>query len=126
MARRMWAAPAVVAIVAGCATAPVEAPPPPEPRFSARGQEPGWLAVVEPGKTISLSLDYGERNAVTGPASLAREPGRMIWTVTSQLGPVRLEAAERTCVDVMNGEAYPALVTLTVADRTYVGCGAPG
>jgi putative lipoprotein len=107
------------------------APPPYEPspmlgRYEARGQEPGWLAEMDPARGLALTLDYGERRLTTPPPAVEADgPGRTAYVAVAGQTPVRLVAVERPCADVMSGRRYPHTVELQVGERRYDGCGGP-
>jgi uncharacterized membrane protein len=116
------------AALAGCAAAPVPPPdlaPAPPGRFEARGQEPGWAAELDPSQGLTLTLDYGERRLAAPPPRVDLAPGRTVYSTRSGSIPVRMVVEHRPCADAMSGRPYPATVTLTVADRSYRGCGGP-
>lgn len=90
--------------------------------FRAVGNEPGWTAQVAPGDAPALhaEVDYGERKFDIAPAT--RLPDG--WSGKAADGTsLVLKVEQKTCRDVMSGEAFEAVATLTVAERTYDGCG---
>ncbi|MBF6024618.1 hypothetical protein [Lysobacter niastensis] len=103
-----------------------KAPPPDAARmasgFRAIGNEPGWTAQVAPGDAPALhaEVDYGERKFDIAPAT--RLPDG--WSGKAADGTsLMLKVELKTCRDVMSGQAFEAVATLTVAERTYDGCG---
>lgn len=89
--------------------------------FRARGNEPGWLAVVEGDPpALRVEVDYGERRLqVAAPTA-----GADGWAGKAADGTeVKLTYVRTTCHDDMSGEAFEATAMLTVGARQYHGCG---
>jgi uncharacterized membrane protein len=110
-------AAALMAALAACA--PAE---PASSRFRARGNEPGWMAVVELGDapTLHAEVDYGERKLDVGAVAETRTG----WSgVTADGTAVTLELERAPCLDDMSGEKFAARARLSVGDRTFRGCG---
>lgn len=92
--------------------------------FRGIGNEPGWLVEVGAGETPALpaELDYGERKievARTQPL-----PGAAGYAGATREGvEVKLQLQREECSDGMSDQAYPLSAKLSVADKTYAGCG---
>ncbi|MFN7180299.1 META domain-containing protein [Hyphomonas sp.] len=98
--------------------APASAPA--EGRWSAVGQEPGWMLTIEAGEAI-FGYDYNQAQhtaAVTGPTPI--EGGVEYIEGPGGLAVTRLY---KVCQDVMSGIPYPDTVTVTLGDNVYRGCG---
>ncbi|MDR7135996.1 putative membrane protein [Lysobacter niastensis] len=90
--------------------------------FRATGNEPGWMAQVTAGASPSLhaEVDYGERKFDISPVAEQADG----WTGKSADGTaIVLKFERRACQDSMSGQAFEAVATLTVGDRSYQGCG---
>jgi uncharacterized lipoprotein YbaY/uncharacterized membrane protein len=90
--------------------------------FRGLGTEPGWSVEVGSGATprLQADLDYGERKVDVVRAQKTAEgyAGK-----TGDGLPVSLTTKKETCSDGMSDTEYPASAILTVADKTYRGCG---
>lgn len=92
----------------------------PEGRWSAIGQEPGWMLTIEEGEAF-FGYDYNQAQhtaAVTGPHAI--EDGVEYIEGPGGLAVTRLF---KVCSDVMSGIPYPDTVTVTLGDQVYQGCG---
>lgn len=124
--RRVAAALAAAAALAGCDTLlPDPAPPPgaaPPQAFVARGHEPSWR----------LDLDGRALRFATGPDGTATDAttadprpagaGRR-WDAVAQGRPLTVVAVERVCTDTMTGMPHPLAVSVAFDGRTWHGCG---
>lgn len=97
--------------------------------FRAVGQEPGWFLEIHDGERIHLTLDYGE-TTITAPISWPQvdlRTGTTTYRSPQHLSPLDLMVTieERACYDPMNGEEFPAAVTVEFpgTGREYHGCG---
>jgi len=92
--------------------------------FRAVGNEPGWFAEVGMGEAPSLhaELDYGERMVDVGKLQSLSGPLGYVGTAHDGAS-VRLVIERKSCSDGMSDATYPASAELTVAGRTYRGCG---
>jgi len=90
--------------------------------FRGIGTEPGWSVEVGGGDTprLSADLDYGERKVEVAQAR--RIAGGYAGTTGDGL-TVSLTTKKETCSDGMSDTEYPASAILTVAGKTYRGCG---
>jgi uncharacterized membrane protein len=86
--------------------------------YQARGQEPGWVLVIDRGR-IAYAGDYGgKRISVTLPVPSARPDG--ITYATPQL---TLRVHYRRCNDVMSGLGFEHEVEVVAAGEKLSGCG---
>lgn len=99
--------------------------------FRAVGQEPGWFLEIRDGERIHLTLDYGE-TLITTPVSLPEvDPDARTATYRNPegLSPLdfQITIEYEPCRDPMNGELFPATVTVEFpgSGRAYSGCGRP-
>lgn len=90
--------------------------------FRAIGTEPGWSVEVGGGATPRLlaDLDHGERRIEVGRANRTSD-GYAGSTGDGLV--VSLATKKESCSDGMSDTEYPASAVLTVADKTYRGCG---
>ncbi len=90
--------------------------------FRGIGTEPGWSVEVGGGTTprLQADLDYGER---TLEVAQARRTADGYAGTTADGLTVSLATKKETCSDGMSDTEYPASAMLTVADKTYRGCG---
>lgn len=93
------------------------------PGYRARGNEPGWLAIVD-GNNFTLDARYGELK-VSGPVpDVAPDAeGARTWGPAIEGIRVTLSARRGPCRDSMSGMVYPDHVVLTLDDDTLSGCG---
>jgi uncharacterized lipoprotein YbaY/uncharacterized membrane protein len=90
--------------------------------FRGIGTEPGWAVEVGGGATPRLfaDLDYGERKVEVTQARKTADG----YAGTSADGlNVSLTTKKEPCSDGMSDTEYPASAVLTVAGKTYRGCG---
>lgn len=88
------------------------------PGYQARGQEPGWLLVIDNGR-IDYAGSYGDKRiSVDLPVPAARPDGLVY--ATPQL---TLRVHYRRCNDVMSGQGFEHEVEVTAAGETHGGCG---
>lgn len=90
--------------------------------FRGIGTEPGWSVEVGGGTTprLTADLDYGERKV---ELAQARKTAEGYAGTTADGVAVSLTTKRETCSDGMSDTEYPASATLTVAGKTYRGCG---
>jgi heat shock protein HslJ len=89
-------------------------------KWTARGQEPGWILTIENGKA-DFSYAYGEKShTAVLPPSQAIEGGIEYFEKPGGLAVTVLNAP---CADVMSGLPYPETVTVTLGDEVFKGCG---
>jgi heat shock protein HslJ len=89
-------------------------------KWTARGQEPGWILTIENGNA-DFTYAYGEQNhkavlaaatAVEGGYEYLEGPGGLAVTVLA-----------KPCADVMSGLPYPETVTVALGEEVFQGCG---
>lgn len=90
--------------------------------FRGIGTEPGWSVEVGGGTTprLSADLDYGERKVEV--AQTRRTSDGYVGSTGDGLA-VSLTTKKESCSDGMSDTEYPASAILTVAGKTYRGCG---
>jgi len=108
----------MIAATAACVHAgPVDSSPAAE-RYTARGQEPGWLVEIADYR-INYSGDYGEtRISVSRPDPRPSFNGRRYETQR-----LTVDITYTRCEDTMSGQGYEHQVLVTADGRTYRGCG---
>jgi len=100
----------------------------------ALGQEPGWIAEVDPDRFLSLELDYGERRILlpapttTRSGSSAAEPSRsvadtVVYRSRTDAHDATLRFAPGSCADPMSGQRSSHTVRLDIGGDVYRGCG---
>lgn len=128
-----FAALALPALLAACATGsdPARSPVPPAKEATsaapdlplrAGGNEPGWnLEIGE--KSLRLTLDYGQR-VVTIPAPRPdRSPGATRYAGSDGGKALAVTVLDRTCADTMTGMPRPYTVQVAFEGRRLDGCG---
>jgi putative lipoprotein len=91
--------------------------------FRAVGQEPGWFAEIDDGKSIYVFADYGEKK-VTTPAPAPRDSaGVRLYEVTKEATRLTIRIETVPCADAMSGEQMTHTVTMNLDGREYRGCG---
>ena len=90
--------------------------------FRGIGTEPGWSVEVGGGATprLSADLDYGERRIEVARAN--RTSDGYVGSTGDGLA-VSLTMKKESCSDGMSDIEYPASAILTIAGKTYRGCG---
>ena len=90
--------------------------------FRGIGTEPGWSVEVGSGTTPRLlaDLDYGERRIEVARADMTADG--YVGSTGDGLA-VSLTTKQEPCNDGMSDTEYPASAVLTVAGKTYRGCG---
>ncbi|MEQ1930303.1 MAG: META domain-containing protein [Parvularculaceae bacterium] len=88
--------------------------------FKARGNEPGWLLELG-SSTFRFTGDYGE--LVIGGATPDAETlsDGALYTVADENLSIRVY--DRLCHDDSTGAPLPKAVTVTLGDKSYMGCG---
>lgn len=124
MAARLKLLIPLVMLAGGCVAAPEAAPPssgppsPPDERYRALGQEPGWTLTIA-NRRIDYVGDYGEtRIAAPRPDPRRRLQGRRYETPR-----LTVDIEYERCNDAMSGHGYEHQVTVIAASRTVRGCG---
>lgn len=95
-------------------------PEPAQRNWSARGNEPGWLAVIEDEQLV-LSMNYGDNNL-----DLHLPEPEIVNSAYRYSFPqfaLTFSVADRLCVDDMSGQPFPQTVTLATATAVLDGCG---
>ena len=90
--------------------------------FTARGNEPGWIARIgpEPAAALDIEMDYGERRLTVSQPSKGPDG----WSGTAGDGTqVKLSWKESACQDDMSGQEFAVTVMLSVGARQLHGCG---
>lgn len=104
---------------AACAHPAITTPAPGQAeRYTARGQEPGWLVEIAGGR-ILYSGNYGDKRiSVARPDPRPSINGRRYETrrLTVDITYVR-------CNDAMSGHGYEHEVRVSADGETYNGCG---
>lgn len=90
--------------------------------FRGIGTEPGWSVEIGGGATPRLlaDLDYGERRIEVLRTN--RTADGYVGSTADGLA-VSLTTKQEPCSDGMSDTEYPASAILTVAGKTYRGCG---
>lgn len=93
--------------------------------FRALGNEPGWILEVDEDAGIAFVTDYGRtRHAFDRPQKIeAAGSGQVDYRAEGSDGSIRVVLAFEICRDDMSGEPFPVRATVTLAGRTYRGCG---
>jgi heat shock protein HslJ len=107
-----------VALVS-CAGA--DRPPPGEPAFRARGNEPGWRLDID-GATMTLVTQSGQRLAAATPTA-QRTDAFTRYTARADGSDFSVTIHERLCRDSMSGMPHPRAVEVVLDGRTLTGCG---
>jgi len=95
---------------------PVEAPA----RWTARGQEPGWILTLDAG-TATFEYDYGAQSySALMPPPRAIEGG---LAYAEGDGGLAIRVLATPCADAATGLPYPDTVTVAFSDQVYQGCG---
>lgn len=105
-------------LAGGCAAVPADD----VQEFEARGNEPGWLLMLD-GERLRLQWNYGDDElTVPRPRTVATPEGRR-WVATTRGRDLQVDVVEVLCHDDMSGMPYPSRVTVSVDGETLRGCG---
>jgi putative lipoprotein len=111
----------------GCRLAPHRAPWEDARRrgvdFRAVGNEPPWYLEIRHEAHLLLVTGYGSHRALTPAPDLRESGGVRVYRALDQAHDVLVEVRQQPCVDSMQGERYPATVTVTHNGQIYRGCG---
>ena len=91
--------------------------------FRGIGQEPGWTVELKEGDKITALLDYGATTLSLPTPEATEADGVTTYDTSTDTDHLVLKIRNKTCIDVMSGEAHPQTVDLTVNDQPYTGCG---
>ncbi len=91
--------------------------------FRAVGQEPGWILEITPERHMRFTYAYGEQEVYTPVPKPEETSGRTVYHAVTEAHDLRVMIENQVCTDVMSGEAYKAMVTVTLDGQTYHGCG---
>jgi putative lipoprotein len=92
--------------------------------FRAIGQEPGWVAEVTDGGTITAVLDYGASTVeLPTPSTETAEDGTVIYDASTDTDHLIIRIKRKVCIDSMSGQSHSSTVELLVNDKPYQGCG---
>lgn len=91
--------------------------------FRGIGQEPGWVVELKEGDKIVALLDYGATTLTLPTPEAAAADGVITYDTSTDTDHLVLTIRDKTCIDVMSGEAHPQTVELMVNDKPYAGCG---
>jgi heat shock protein HslJ len=110
---------AILAILplAACQTAP-QIPETPEPYFTARGNEPGWIVRFDSEKIV-FEGDYGAMK-ITVSKPEGRPSFNGMRYVTDRL---TVDVTHASCTDDMSGRRYAETVSVMADGKVFGGCG---
>jgi len=91
--------------------------------FRAVGNEPGWHLEIQNGRQLLYVGDYGMQRVMTPDPGVTSEAGNAVYHAVTESSELRVEIADRECVDTMKGESFPQSVSLVVNGRALDGCG---
>ncbi|HJQ17722.1 MAG TPA: hypothetical protein VJ859_12070 [Allosphingosinicella sp.] len=87
-------------------------------KYSAYGQEPGWLVTIADGR-IDYTGNYGEKTI-----SVAQPAPRMTGNgYRYEAGRLIIAIDRGRCNDAMSGQGFADTVTVRADGETYLGCG---
>lgn len=89
--------------------------------FIARGNEPFWRAIVEPGQLVLERL--GERTVELRYETIQRSATGRIFRADGEGIRISVITARQLCRDSMTGMPYPNQVRLEVNGDPFRGCG---
>lgn len=114
-----WLALPLLACLMACTQQPPPSgPPAAQERYTARGQEPGWLLTVAGGR-IDYSGDYGEtRINVPRPEPRTTFNGHRYETQR-----LTVDITHGRCNDAMSGHGFTDQVMVIADGKTVRGCG---
>lgn len=130
---------AALGLISGCASSPDEssnepsakacsqalppcfAPGPIEKPFVARGNEPFWRVIVEPGQLVLEQM--GKEPVALRYDMVEQSPTERSFHADGDGIRIALKAASQLCRDSMTGMPYPRQVRLVVNGEATSGCG---
>lgn len=89
--------------------------------FEARGNEPGWLLVIDDQMTLDWA--YGTRRAQVPRPEPMRAADAITYAVAGDAHTLNVHITERLCHDSMIGMPYPYTVSVTIDGSRLAGCG---
>lgn len=129
----------MLGLIAGCASSPDDGskketakacsqalppcfvPGPIEQPFVARGNEPFWRVIVEPGQLVLERM--GEEPIALRYDIVEQSPTERTFRAEGDGVRIELKAASQLCRDSMSGMAYPRQVRLDINGEAASGCG---
>lgn len=90
--------------------------------FRARGQEPGWLLVID-AAGIELTRAYGSERILASGYTLETAGGARTYRAEAGGRPLVVTVEDRLCADTMSGMQHPDTVTVVLGDERLEGCG---
>jgi heat shock protein HslJ len=113
-----WPAWLMMAMAAGCAYPAMTTAAPVADRYTARGQEPGWLLTID-GDRIDYQGNYGEKRIV-----VARPQPRTTFNGHRyETQRLTVDVTHGRCNDAMSGHGFTDQVMVIADGETYRGCG---
>src|SRR5699024_587167 len=89
--------------------------------FEARGNEPGWLLVIN--DQITLDWAYGQHHAQMPRTQPERRDGGILYTGATAEHTLDVRITDDMCRDSMTGMPYPRTVTVIMDGTKLAGCG---
>jgi uncharacterized membrane protein/membrane-bound inhibitor of C-type lysozyme len=90
--------------------------------FRALGNEPAWYVEVF-AERLAVVTDLGTNRTELEHSGPAVEGGRTTYRAAADGRAATVVIDRRACADSMSGEGFEAVVTVTLDDQTFTGCG---
>lgn len=91
--------------------------------FRALGNEPGWIAEIYEGDSLSVIADYGERTATTPYPEPRITDETTTYHAVTEANTLTIVIEEGPCFDGMSGQEFEHTVRMTLNGVSYDGCG---
>lgn len=95
--------------------------------FRGLGNEPGWALEVRGQSVLWFNYDYGASELAVPIVETHSDPETRSTTFVGRSDSAELVVTltAETCADTMADETYPTRVSVTLGERTFLGCGRP-
>ena len=95
--------------------------------FRATGNEPGWHLEITQGQNILFVTNYGQDHYTfkTPEPETRPDQAQTLYRIQNDHHKLTIMLEGKPCGDTMADESYSTTVTVTLNDKTYLGCGRP-
>jgi len=90
--------------------------------FRALGNEPAWYVEIFPDR-LAIVTELGTNRVELAHAGSVVENGRTTYRASAEGRAATVVIDRRACADSMSGEGFEAAATVSIDNRTLLGCG---
>lgn len=92
--------------------------------FVASGSEPFWSLEIDFDKQINFKGPHGDSIQTEVPDGIRlQDVAATSYRIKNNAGNVTVVIYDQTCVDNLTGKELPKMVSVTVSEKEYKGCG---